>query len=31
LRYSPGSGFEKLLTESELDEIMQRFKKNSTL
>jgi nucleoside 2-deoxyribosyltransferase len=31
LRYSPGSGFDKLLTESELDEIMQRFKKNSTL
>lgn len=30
-RYSPGSGFDKLLTTSELDEIMQRLKKNGTL
>lgn len=30
-RYSPGSGFDKLLTTSELDEIMQRLRKNSTL
>ena len=31
LRYSPGSGFNKLLTESELGEIIQRLRKNSTL
>ena len=30
-RYSPGSGFDKLLTTSELDEIMQRLRKNGTL
>ena len=30
-RYSPGSGFDKLLTTSELDEIVQRLRKNGTL
>jgi nucleoside 2-deoxyribosyltransferase len=30
-RYTPGSGFDKLLTTSELDEIMQRLRKNGTL
>ena len=30
-RYSPGSGFDELLTTSELDEIMQRLRKNGTL
>jgi nucleoside 2-deoxyribosyltransferase len=30
-RYSPGSGFDELMTTSELDEIMQRLRKNSTL
>lgn len=30
-RYSPGSGFDKLLTASELDEIIQRLRKNGTL
>jgi hypothetical protein len=31
LRFSPGNGFEELLTASELDEIIQRLKKNGTL
>jgi nucleoside 2-deoxyribosyltransferase len=30
-RYSPGSGFHQLLTENELDEIIQRLGKNRTL
>ncbi|MEJ2597329.1 MAG: nucleoside 2-deoxyribosyltransferase [Anaerolineales bacterium] len=30
-RYSPGRGFDQLLTTSELDEIMQRLRKNGTL
>ena len=30
-RYSPGSGFDKLLTKSELDKIIQRLRKNGTL
>jgi len=30
-RFSPGSGFDQLLTASELDEIIQRLKKNGTL
>lgn len=30
-RYSPGSGFEQLLTEIELDEIIHRLRKNGTL
>jgi nucleoside 2-deoxyribosyltransferase len=30
-RYSPGSGFDQLLTKSELDEIIQRLRKNGTL
>jgi len=30
-RYSPGSGFEDLLTTSELDEIIERLRKNGTL
>ena len=30
-RFSPGSGFDQLLTESELDEIIQRLRKNGTL
>jgi nucleoside 2-deoxyribosyltransferase len=30
-RFSPGSGFDELLTTSELDEIMQRLRKNGTL
>ena len=30
-RYSPGSGFDQLLTENELDEIIQRLRKNGTL
>jgi len=30
-RYSPGSGFDELLTTSELDEIIQRLRKNGTL
>ena len=30
-RYSPGSGFDQLLTESELGEIIQRLRKNGTL
>jgi hypothetical protein len=31
LRYSLGSGFDKLLTTKELDEIIQRLRKNGTL
>ena len=31
LRYSPGSGFDQLLTEDELEEIVQRLRKNGTL
>jgi nucleoside 2-deoxyribosyltransferase len=31
LRYSPGSGFDQLLTENELDEIVQRLRENATL
>jgi nucleoside 2-deoxyribosyltransferase len=30
-RFSPGSGFEELLTASEVDEIIQRLRKNGTL
>jgi len=30
-RFSPGSGFDQLLTESELGEIIQRLRKNGTL
>ena len=30
-RFSPGSGFDQLLTESELDEIIQGLRKNGTL
>jgi nucleoside 2-deoxyribosyltransferase len=30
-RYSPGSDFDKLLTKNELDEIIQRLRKNGTL
>jgi nucleoside 2-deoxyribosyltransferase len=30
-RYSPGSGFDQLLTENELDEIIQKLRKNGTL
>ncbi len=30
-RFSPGSGFDQLLTASELDEIVQRLRKNGTL
>jgi nucleoside 2-deoxyribosyltransferase len=30
-RYSPGSDFDQLLTENELDEIIQRLRKNGTL
>jgi len=30
-RYSPGSDFDQLLTKSELDEIIQRLRKNGTL
>ena len=30
-RYSPGSGFDQMLTEDELAEIIQRLRKNSTL
>jgi nucleoside 2-deoxyribosyltransferase len=30
-RYSPGSGFDRLLTENELDEIIQRLRRNGTL
>jgi len=30
-RHSPGSGFEELLSEEELDEILVRFRKNRTL
>jgi len=30
-RYSSGSGFDQLLTENELDEIIQRLRKNGTL
>lgn len=30
-RFSPGSGFDQLLTASELDEIIQRLRKNGTL
>lgn len=30
-RYSPGSGFDQLLTENELDEIIHRLKTNGTL
>ena len=30
-RFSPGSGFGKLMTESELDKIVQRLEKNGTL
>lgn len=30
-RYSPGSGFDRLLTECELDEIIQRLRRNGTL
>jgi len=29
-RYSPGSGFDQLLTENELDEIIQRLRENGT-
>ena len=31
LRYSPGSGFHQLLAEDELEEIIQRLRKNGTL
>ena len=31
MRFSPGSGFDQLLTESELGEIIQRLRKNGTL
>jgi len=31
LRYSPGSGFDQLFTENELDETIQRLKENGTL
>ena len=31
LRYSPGSGFDQLLTDSELDEIIHRLRINGTL
>lgn len=30
-RYSPGSGFDQMLTERELGEIIQRLRKNGTL
>jgi hypothetical protein len=30
-RFSPGSGFDQMLTESELEKIIQRLKKNGTL
>lgn len=30
-RYSPGSGFDQLFTEDELDEVIQRLRKNRTL
>jgi hypothetical protein len=30
-RHSPGSGFDELLTTSELDEIIERLRKNGTL
>ncbi|UCF95884.1 MAG: hypothetical protein JSV89_11930, partial [Spirochaetaceae bacterium] len=30
-RFSPGSGFDQMLTESELGEINQRLRKNGTL
>jgi nucleoside 2-deoxyribosyltransferase len=30
-RYSPGGGFDQMLTENELDEIIQRLRKNGTL
>jgi hypothetical protein len=30
-RYSPGSGFDQMLTETELDEVIQRLRKNGTL
>jgi len=30
-RYTPGSGFDQLLTQNELDEIIQRLRKNGTL
>jgi len=30
-RYSPGSGFDQLLTENELDEIIHRLRTNGTL
>jgi hypothetical protein len=30
-RFSPGSGFDQLLTASELDEIIQRLRRNGTL
>jgi hypothetical protein len=30
-RFSPGNGFDELLTTSELAEIMQRLRKNGTL
>ena len=30
-RYSPGSGFGRLLTKEELDEIVQRLRRNGTL
>ena len=31
LRFSPGSGFDQLLTASELEEIIQRLRRNNTL
>jgi hypothetical protein len=31
VRFSIGSGFDQMLTESELDELIQRLKKNGTL
>jgi nucleoside 2-deoxyribosyltransferase len=31
LRYSPGSGFDQMLTEDELEKIIQRLRKNGTL
>jgi hypothetical protein len=31
LRYSPGSGFDQMLTEDELEKVIQRLKKNGTL
>jgi nucleoside 2-deoxyribosyltransferase len=31
LRYSPGSGFDQMLTEDELEKVIQRLRRNSTL